>query len=255
MPNTACRIASITQPIGEANRLFSSFLAIVKIIGYTLSTKAVSITAASSHRFLVRELDEYFFQRSLIRIDLMQSPAVADCRLHQRFSRHLAFRVMHAQQAIRQRINGLHTGNLEQFLVSRWLIQAQQQLVALALLIEHVNRTVKYQLPLVDDLHMVTNHFYFRQDVGGQNYAVRAAQFLDQGTDIANLYGIKTNRWFIQNHHHGIMNNGLGDAYALLITLGKIFNQALAHVGQAATFHGNLHRFLDMTAADAMQPC
>src|SRR5665647_71887 len=109
MPNTACRIASITQPIGEANRLFSSFLAIVKIICYTLSTKAVSITAASSHRFLVRELDEYFFQRSLIRIDLMQSPAIADCRLHQRFSRHLAFRVMHAQQAIRQRINGLHT--------------------------------------------------------------------------------------------------------------------------------------------------
>src|SRR3546814_2256315 len=71
--------------------------------------------------------------------------------------------------------------------------------------------TVKYQLALVEDLHVVAHHFDFRQDMRGKNDAMFTAQLLDQRTNIANLDRIKTDGRLVQNHYHGIVDNGLGN--------------------------------------------
>jgi len=57
------------------------------------------------------------------------------------------------------------------------------------------------------------------EDVRGQNDAVFLAEFADQVADLADLNRVEADGGFIEDHHLGRVNDGLGDADALLIAL------------------------------------
>src|SRR5450830_791621 len=95
--------------------------------------------------------------------------------------------MLDSEHAVRQIIDGCHPRNTQQYLISRWIIKANQKFVSIALLFQYFNRAIKYQFTFVDDLHMVTDHFNFRQDMGRKNHAMLTAKLFDQGTNITNL--------------------------------------------------------------------
>ena len=56
-----------------------------------------------------------------------------------------------------------------------------------ALAFQDIDRAVKYQFTLINDLYLITHHLDFGQDMCGNNYAMFAANFTDQGTDVTDL--------------------------------------------------------------------
>ncbi|OIQ78112.1 hypothetical protein GALL_401850 [mine drainage metagenome] len=134
-----------------------------------------------------------------------------------------------------------HAGQCLQGLRGGRTVHADQQAVALAAGPQLIDRAAEHQLSLMDDLHVIAHHLDLRQDVGGQNHAVLATQLLDQRTDITNLDRIESTRRLVQHYHHRAMDDGLGDAHALLVTGRQVLAQSLAHIVQAGTFLGIRH--------------
>ena len=104
------------------------------------------------------------------------------------------------------------------------------------------DRIVQHQPALVDDLHPVTSRLHLGQDVGRENHAVIAPELTDEIPDFANLDRIEADGRLVQNHHRRQVDDRLGNADALLETLGQVANQALAGVLEAATRLGVVAR-------------
>ena len=68
-------------------------------------------------------------------------------------------------------------------------------------------------------------------------------KLFDQFTDLNYLFGIKTDRWLIENDHFGIPKDCLGKTHPLFITFGKISDQSLCHIRD----HGHIHHFLNLS--------
>ena len=105
----------------------------------------------------------------------------------------------------------------------------------------------------MQDLHAIAHRFDFRKDVRRQDQAVIASQILYQRADLADLVGIESDGGFVEDDHVGFMDDGLGNAHALLVPLGERTDQPAAHVAQAAAVPGTLHRRRQRTGLDLMQ--
>ena len=114
-------------------------------------------------------------------------------------------------------------------------------------------RVCEYQLAVVDNLYAVTGGLYLGQYVGRKNNTVFLAEFADQGANFAYLQGVETDSRFIQYHHGRAVNDGLCNTDALLVALGKVAYQTLAHVLQSAALFCNCDCAALMGARDAVQ--
>jgi len=101
-------------------------------------------------------------------------------------------------------------------------------------LIECCDRVTVDQAALMHDLHPVADRFDLGKDMGGEYDRAALAQIADQGTDLADLDRIETDRGLVQDHDIRIMNDRLRDADALLVALGERAQQARADLGQPA---------------------
>ena len=99
---------------------------------------------------------------------------------------------------------------------------------------EILGRVHRHNFPLVDDDHPLAGHAHFRQDVGGKNHGVIPSQTLDQLSNLNDLSGIQSYGGLIQDEDLGLMDERLGQSHSLLVSLGKMLDQALALLLQSA---------------------
>ena len=69
------------------------------------------------------------------------------------------------------------------------------------------------------------------QDVGGEHHGVVLAQAGDQLADLDDLLGIKADSRLIHDDDLGVAHQRLRHAHALLVALGEVADQAMAHIG------------------------
>lgn len=67
-------------------------------------------------------------------------------------------------------------------------------------------------------------------------------QVPDEGADLDDLLGIQAHGGFVQNHHLGVPQKGLGDAHPLLVPLGEVLDEPLGHIRNP----GDLHDVVDL---------
>ena len=94
----------------------------------------------------------------------------------------------------------------------------------------------------MNDQHPVADGLYLGQDMGGEDHAVLLRELGDERADFANLDGIQSHRRLIEDHHIRLMENGLGDAHALLIALGEIGDEPRPCLIQSTARLGGGHR-------------
>ena len=103
----------------------------------------------------------------------------------------------------------------------------------------------------VDNHDAVAGHADFRKDVGRKNDGMAAGEPLDEMADLDDLLGIEADGGLVENDDLGIMDQGLGQADALLITARKALDQVVALIlnigldhsvldARAALFRGNV---------------
>ena len=63
------------------------------------------------------------------------------------------------------------------------------------------------------------------------------AEFLDQFTDLDDLFWVESYGWLIQNDDLGISEDCLGKSYSLFVSFGEVFDQAVGHCGDACQIH------------------
>ena len=71
------------------------------------------------------------------------------------------------------------------------------------------------------------------QYVAGQNDSVILAQIADKAADLDDLLGVEADCRLVQYYNLGVANQRLSQTHALLVALGQVLNQALAHLAQA----------------------
>ena len=98
-----------------------------------------------------------------------------------------------------------------------------------------LHRIGGHHLAFVDDDHLLAGLLDFRQDVGAQNDGVIAGKALDQIARLVDLLGVETRGRLVENQYVGIVNDGLRQADALAITLGKLAEQLVLYVVDVAT--------------------
>src|SRR5258706_7209403 len=274
-----CRKASITHASGEANNVRNSLAMMVRIMpapprdGWLHARYRVGVrrqspccrspcktwgpSSGSSCRYLLffalGKLHENFFEAGLRRLQLEQSPAALDRSSHQLVGGIGSAAWMHAKQVGVDGIDHCAPGNTADIFRRRRVAQAQLQRLAAAKLLEPGNGVVEHDFTAMQYLHAVAYRFDFRKNVRRQNQAVIASQVLDQGADFANLIGIEPDRRLVEDDHVGFMNDGLGAADALLITLGERTDQPASHVPQAATASGTQHHLRERPRLDFVQ--
>src|SRR4029453_11868780 len=172
----SCVTASTPHARGEANSVFSSLAAIVKII-------------RSTH-FAPREIDEYAFQAALVGTQLEQAPIARHCLLDEHFSRILILDKPNAEQRwlnVFRHGDARHCGNFRE---RRRPPQSHEHRVAAMDLPERDNRIAIDDAAMVHDLDAVAYRLDFREDVGRQNHAVRAGKLPAQLPDFPYLIRI-----------------------------------------------------------------
>ena len=95
-------------------------------------------------------------------------------------------------------------------------------------------------LALINDDHAIAGHADFRKNVRGKNDGVISGETFDQVAHFDDLLGIEADGWFIENDYIGIVDQGLGDSYALLIAAGEALDELVALVFEAGFFDGVL---------------
>ena len=78
------------------------------------------------------------------------------------------------------------------------------------------------------------------KNVRGKNDGVISGETFDQVAHFDDLLGIEAYRRLIKNNHIGIVNQCLGDSYALLIAAGEALDELVALVFEAGFFDGVL---------------
>ena len=106
---------------------------------------------------------------------------------------------------------------------------------------------------MMDDLDAVANAFYFAQQMGGKNDAVRIAQLTDERADVANLRRVEADRGFVENDDFRLVDDRLRDADALLVAFGKRADNFTAVILQAAAALGFGQVVGKLRARHAMQ--
>ena len=89
-----------------------------------------------------------------------------------------------------------------------------------------------YDLSPGNDDDIITHSTDFGQNVAGKNYSMILPQFPDQIPDFDNLQRVQTYGRLVQNDNFRVSQNGLRDAYTLLIPFGQILDQPGTHGGQ-----------------------
>ena len=80
---------------------------------------------------------------------------------------------------------------------------------------------IHHDVAFIDDDHPVAHGLNFLHDMAGEQDGLFAAQLLDQLSDLHDLVGIESAGGFVQNQYIGIVQNGLREAYALLVAFGE----------------------------------
>ncbi len=94
--------------------------------------------------------------------------------------------------------------------------------------------SVATSLPLIDNQHLLAGGFNFRQDVGAEDDGVVAREGLDQVAGIDGLLRIETGGRLVEDQNIGVMDDGLGEPYALAVTFGQLADKLVLHVGDVA---------------------
>ena len=116
-----------------------------------------------------------------------------------------------------------------------------------------VDAGLEYQLAVTNDLHVAADGLHFGQDVRGQDHAVRLSKVADQAADFLNLDRVQAHGGLVQDHHRRVVDNRLGDADALLETLGDVADQAPTDVLKAAAGLGLFARCAHLPSRDPAQ--
>ena len=107
---------------------------------------------------------------------------------------------------------------------------------------------------LVNDDDLVANHFHFTEDVGGKDDRMFLGKFFDEFPDLADLVGVQSVSWFVENQKIGTAEQRIRKADALAISLGEGSDHFPVHVFQSATFQGLGDGVPDFLGRDALQP-
>ena len=62
-------------------------------------------------------------------------------------------------------------------------------------------------------------------------------QIFDQGSDLYDLFRVKSYCWFIQNNNFRITHDRFCQSHSLTVTFGKIFDQPVSHIRNLYHFH------------------
>ena len=107
----------------------------------------------------------------------------------------------------------------------------------------------------MQDFDAIADRLDLRQYVRRQDHAVLIAQLANQRADLTNLIRIQANRGLVEDDHVRLVDDGLSDADALLVTLRQRADQPVADVLDAAAPPRARERFGRFAPRDTMQPC
>ena len=91
--------------------------------------------------------------------------------------------------------------------------------------------------------------------MAGQDNGVIACKTADKIAHLDDLHGVKTDRGLVQNNNFGIAQQCLGQTDTLLITLGQVAAQTVAHMCYAGLCHGALDFFLELVFGHVFDGC
>ena len=118
---------------------------------------------------------------------------------------------------------------------------------------EIIRRVVREDAALVENQHAAARHVHLVQDVSGDENRVMSGQTFDELADGTNLVRVETDGWLVENDELRLVDQRIGEADTLLVTLRQMANDAMADVLQPALFHHRVHPLAGLGAAQTLQ--
>src|SRR6266576_1157052 len=201
-----------------------------------------------SGRFLSRELQEHFFQAHRSGAKFIKVPAGFDHGARQIAAQGMIFLAFHlndsAALAVFLERDAGHAGNLLEFALHRGWIKAaiaatdfqQYRFAGAGTALQIAHRVRRNNFSLVDDDDLLARLADLGKDVRAENDRVVAGKALDQIPGFVDLFGIEARGRFVENQHIRVVNDGLRQADALAVALGKLPDDIVPDVGDRAAF-------------------
>ena len=114
------------------------------------------------------------------------------------------------------------------------------------------NRIGRHQLSLINNDDLLAGLLDLGQDVRAQNDGVFAGKILDQIACFIDLLGIEPSRWFVENEHIRIVNDGLCESDALPIAFRQFSEKLLSDVGHGATLADIIDALLQLRPRESL---
>lgn len=116
-----------------------------------------------------------------------------------------------------------------------------------------VVRGVAGHQPAPGDNHdLLAYRPHLGQDMAAEDDGVLLPQLPDQIPDLDDLDGVQAHGGFVQDHHLGVAQQGLGNANPLFVALGQVLDQPVLYALDLRDLHGVLELPLPVLPADAL---
>jgi len=87
---------------------------------------------------------------------------------------------------------------------------------------------------LVKDKHPAAGHFHFGKDVSGNEDGVLLGEILNQFPEDPDLIGVQADGGFVKDEEVGLVDEGIGQSDALLVSLGEVAHEFAMDVHESA---------------------
>lgn len=92
----------------------------------------------------------------------------------------------------------------------------------------------------------------FRKDMGAQNDGVGPGEFTDEAKSFLALFGIESGGGFVEDQNIRVVDDRGGQADTLAVSLGKLSDEPVFHVGDIAPFASFVHLGVEFGVGDAL---